>query len=567
MGTLADLQEARLGEQFRLEGTPYRTVENIGRGAYGVVCKALDTALNRHVAIKRIPRAFTAVTLAKRTLREVRILRDLAHENIVPVLDMFTAQGHRGRDIYLVLDLMEADLHEIIHGGQPLCDEHHSYFLYQILRGLKYIHSVGIVHRDLKPSNIFVNSDCLLKIGDFGMARSIDQLQEPGNGMTQYVSTRWYRAPELLFSMIDYDTKVDIWSAGCILGELITRKQLFPGRDSKCQVKLIVHYLGPPPRQIRERITSEVVKRWIDDCGRPEGIPWDRILDPFGRNPVNPKAVDIFRNLLAVAPWDRWTAEEALAHPFFSSYHDKATEPVSFDAEAIERLNAEELVEALDQEARHFETLRGPYNTRPIEDVSEELGQPGYKDEPSTSEDHYAALETPGIVRASEATEAEAGPSTKFTQIRQKASASDDEDDDEPDGTLTPVAHSSASSTASGHTVRGGPSQDENPSSGPPKLAAGSRSAPAGPAGISTALGRQLLKRALEQKIQEKEQMLRDALKLAYSQQNKRRRKSEEHEGDHRDTADVGGFKVYDNGSSATNIRKYSGDERDENKR
>ncbi|CAJ0963280.1 unnamed protein product, partial [Mesorhabditis belari] len=518
MANISDLLENRLNEQFKLDGTPYRAIENIGRGAYGVVCKAHDTAENRHVAVKKIPRAFTAITLARRTLREVRILRDLAHENIVPVIDMFTSQGHRGRDIYLVLDLMEADLHEIIHGGQPLCEQHHSYFLYQILRGLKYLHSVGIVHRDLKPSNIFVNSDCLLKIGDFGMARSVDQLQLNGNYMTQYVSTRWYRAPEMLFSLQEYNTKVDIWSAGCILGELITRKQLFPGKDSKCQVKLIVHYLGHPPRQVRERISSEVIKRWIDDCGRPEGIPWERILDPFGRQPSSPQAVDIFKKLLAVSPWDRCTAEEALAHPYFSAYHDTATEPVadqtvSFDAEAIERLNAEELVEALEQEAHHFELLRGPYNTRQIDDLTEELGQPGCIGEASGSRIPMMR-----------------------TRMRGKEEGSRENE------CMTPLAPSSSSSTESGNTIRlgdqpklssifsrkGKPPEEQEDSVETPRMPRGSQSAPIGRKALGPDLGRQLLKRALEQKIQEKEQMLRDALKLAYSQQNKRRRKSYE---------------------------------------
>uniref|UniRef100_A0A183FB58 Protein kinase domain-containing protein n=1 Tax=Heligmosomoides polygyrus TaxID=6339 RepID=A0A183FB58_HELPZ len=112
--------------------------------------------------------------LAKRSLREVRILRELRHENIIAVLDMFTAEGTHGRDIYMVMDLMETDLHQIIHSRQALVEQHFQYFLYQLLRGLKYLHSVGIVHRDLKPSNLLVNGDCLLRIADFGMARSTE---------------------------------------------------------------------------------------------------------------------------------------------------------------------------------------------------------------------------------------------------------------------------------------------------------------------------------------------------------------------------------------------------------
>lgn len=196
---------------FQLNGTRYELEKIIGSGAYGSVAQALDTQTKSKVAIKRIARAFSALTLVKRTLREIRILRDITHENIVSVLDILALRdGAQGKDVYLVMDLMETDLHQIIHSTQKLSEQHNQYFLYQILRGLKYLHSVGIVHRDLKPSNLLINGDCLLKIADFGLARSVEQcLREEGTIMTQYVSTRWYRAPELLFSMLDYDTKFE----------------------------------------------------------------------------------------------------------------------------------------------------------------------------------------------------------------------------------------------------------------------------------------------------------------------------------------------------------------------
>jgi mitogen-activated protein kinase 7 len=157
----------------------------------------------------------------------------------------------------MVMDLMETDLHQIIYSQQPLTDQHFQYFLYQILRGLKvrqhlfcslitfifstqYIHSAGVVHRDLKPSNLLINADCLLKIGDFGMARAQcgSDPTSTGNGtpMTQYVATRWYRAPELLCSIVDYGAAMDIWSVGCILAEMIMRRQLFPGQNARMQV-------------------------------------------------------------------------------------------------------------------------------------------------------------------------------------------------------------------------------------------------------------------------------------------------------------------------------------------
>uniref|UniRef100_A0A1I7ZNU5 Mitogen-activated protein kinase n=1 Tax=Steinernema glaseri TaxID=37863 RepID=A0A1I7ZNU5_9BILA len=356
---MAASESRRPDPVFRLEGTQYVAEENIGTGAYGTVCKAFDGQFQRQVAIKKIPRAFAAMTLIKRTLREVRILRELNHENIVSVLDMFTAEGSQGRDIYLVMDLMETDLHQIIHSDQKLIDEHYQYFLYQTLKGLKYLHSVGIVHRDLKPSNLLVNGDCLLKIADFGMARCAEQcVQEEGNFMTQYVATRWYRAPELLFSLLEYDVKVDIWSAGCIFAEMIMRRQLFPGKDAISQVKMIVFYLGTPKPEFLQKVSSELVLRWIESCGQRNALPWSTILSK-----ATSKAVDLCEKLMKMAPWERWTAEQALAHPYLCVYHDESKEPicshqVRIDTHAIEELGAGELKDALAQEALYFERSR-----------------------------------------------------------------------------------------------------------------------------------------------------------------------------------------------------------------
>jgi len=109
------------------------------------------------------------------------------------------------------------------------------YFLYQLLRGLKYVHSANVLHRDLKPSNLLLNSNCDLKIGDFGLARTTSET----DFMTEYVVTRWYRAPELLLNCSEYTAAIDIWSVGCILGEIMTREPLFPGKDYVHQLRLI----------------------------------------------------------------------------------------------------------------------------------------------------------------------------------------------------------------------------------------------------------------------------------------------------------------------------------------
>lgn len=155
---------------LNLDGTNYVSVEMIGAGTYGAVCCANNVHTNKRVAIKRISNIFDNHVLAKRTYREIKILQHLKHDNIIEIQDLFTTSDDVAtfKDVYIVFDLMETDLHRIIHSKQVLSDEHIRYFLYQLLRGLKYIHSANILHRDLKPANLFVNENCDLKIGDFG---------------------------------------------------------------------------------------------------------------------------------------------------------------------------------------------------------------------------------------------------------------------------------------------------------------------------------------------------------------------------------------------------------------
>merc|ERR1712002_931579 len=183
------------------------------------------------VAIKKISRPFQSAIHAKRTYRELRMLKHMNHENIIGLLDCFTPQCSLDQftDVYMVTHLMGADLNNIIK-TQKLSDDHVQFLIYQIIRGMKYVHSAGIIHRDLKPSNIAVNEDCDLKILDFGLARYAD------DAMTGYVATRWYRAPEIMLNWMHYNKTVDVWSVGCIMAELLASSPLFPGMDHIDQV-------------------------------------------------------------------------------------------------------------------------------------------------------------------------------------------------------------------------------------------------------------------------------------------------------------------------------------------
>jgi len=183
---------------FAVSGTSFEVTKNyklikpIGQGAYGVVISALDTNTRKKVAIKKVTRAFEDTIDAKRILRELCLLRHFDHENIVSVMDICRPLSVASfEDVYIVSELMETDLHRVIYSRQNLTDEHVQYFLYQLLRGLKYMHSANVIHRDLKPSNLLVNANCDLKICDFGLSRGMDQEdKEHDEDMTEYVVTR-----------------------------------------------------------------------------------------------------------------------------------------------------------------------------------------------------------------------------------------------------------------------------------------------------------------------------------------------------------------------------------------
>ncbi|KAF9245243.1 Pkinase-domain-containing protein [Melanogaster broomeanus] len=214
------------GKVFHVEKR-WKLVRELGSGAYGVVVSAADEISGETVAIKLVTRVFEKVQLAKRVLREITLLRHFAnHENITGLIDV-DAISPDFQEMYIFMEPMEADLHQIIKSGQTLTNEHVQYFLYQILRGMKYIHSASVIHRDLKPGNLLVNSDCELKICDFGLSRGFDAApDELGSGyLTEYVATRWYRAPEIMLAFRKYNT------ASCIFAELLLSRPLFKGKE------------------------------------------------------------------------------------------------------------------------------------------------------------------------------------------------------------------------------------------------------------------------------------------------------------------------------------------------
>ncbi|GMI38238.1 hypothetical protein TrCOL_g11056 [Triparma columacea] len=334
----------------------YTLIRSIGSGAYGVVISAQDTREEgqEKVAIKKIPKAFQDEIDAKRILREIKLLKAFDHENVVSICDMVAPPPltyiDDFNDVYIVSELMETDLHRIIYSKQDLSNEHVQYFLYQILRGLKYIHSANVLHRDLKPSNLLVNGNCDLKICDLGLARGIlpedDEGQVGSVVLTEYVVTRWYRAPEIMLACQDYTKAIDVWSVGCIFAELLGRKPFFPGEDYINQLTIISKKIGKPSKSDLDFVSSEKAKRFMM---RLEDKPVRLLGEYFPK--ATPDAIDLLDKMLKINPASRCDVCEALTHPYLSALHNPDDEPTagfdfdfSFEDEVLDRVRLKELI-------------------------------------------------------------------------------------------------------------------------------------------------------------------------------------------------------------------------------
>ncbi|KAG0712275.1 Mitogen-activated protein kinase p38b [Chionoecetes opilio] len=250
----------------------YSMLSPVGSGAYGQVCSAMDKKTSTKVAIKKLARPFQTHIHAKRTYRELRMLKHMDHEN---------------------------------------------FLIYQVLRGLKYIHSAGIIHRDLKPSNIAVNEDCELKILDFGLARPTE------SEMTGYVATRWYRAPEIMLNWMHYNqtavclcSSTEVLACCCCLA-------LSENIDIQ-QLNLIMELLGTPPQEYLNRITSESARNYIRSLPHMRKKDFRQVF-----RGANPLAVDLLEKMLELDSERRITAVQALAHPYLAQYADPSDEPDS----------------------------------------------------------------------------------------------------------------------------------------------------------------------------------------------------------------------------------------------
>ncbi|CAG7903018.1 unnamed protein product [Brassica rapa] len=337
------------GNIFEVPAKYKPPIMTLGSGGYGLVCSAVNSESNERVAIKKIMHACENPIQAKRTLREIKLLRHLEHENIVGIKDIIVPpQREFFEDVYIAFEMMDSDLYKVITSYEKLTKDHYQYFLYQILRGLKYIHSANVLHRDLKPSNLLVSVKCELKICDFGLARAASET----HAMTEYVTTRWYRAPELLLNSSTYTKAIDMWSVGCIFLELMTGRPLFPGRDHVHQFCLILELIGSPTEYDIGSL-NDSAKQYLRQ------LPWFARQSFYLKFPNVPySAIDLVEKMLKFDPRQRISVEDALAHPFLETLHDITDEPVCtkpFDVDLEEHpLEVEQIKELIYQEALAF---------------------------------------------------------------------------------------------------------------------------------------------------------------------------------------------------------------------
>lgn len=296
----------------------WEPLRHLGSGAYAAVA-AFKAPDGSQFAVKKVDRVFDHPVLALRTLREVRLLAHFRHPNVLGLTKLFV-EGDEFQDVYMCLDLMDGDLNQLIHAGKERFSDYQvQCILYQILRGLLCLRKAHVIHRDLKPGNILYQAAGAVKIADLGLARTIDA-DEDDSDMTEYVVTRFYRAPEVALTATHYTYAVDIWSSGCILGEMLTRQPLFEGKDSLDQIRKIIYVIGPPSTEDMGWIPrSTPAWKFVERCSKQtNGEAFERLLRWPGANPL---ATELLAQMLKFDPSRRISVEHALVHRYLRAFN------------------------------------------------------------------------------------------------------------------------------------------------------------------------------------------------------------------------------------------------------
>jgi len=367
-------------------GSNYQISRQLGAGSYGMVCEAIHVPTGERVAIKQMKNVFEDEIDCKRLLREISILRYLRHPNVVRLREIIKPSDlAHFNEVYIVMEHAQSDLKKLIKSPVFLDEDHIQLITYNIICGMKYIHSANILHRDLKPANILINEDCEVKICDFGLARSLPEehkreisIPEEEEDMaeaslkpkavsghppklaktkgqlqvkrelTGHVVTRWYRAPELILMEREYTKAIDVWSTGCVMAELcgmlrdnaptfMDRSPLFPGNSCfplSPDTSTKMRRAGYPSSN------SDQLNVIFDVIGTPNESELDFITDDkallYLRSFVkrekqsmtliyhssHPALIEIMERMLVFDSRRRITLEEALSNPYFSDIRD-----------------------------------------------------------------------------------------------------------------------------------------------------------------------------------------------------------------------------------------------------
>ncbi|CAG9318449.1 unnamed protein product [Blepharisma stoltei] len=282
----------------------YQKIEKVGEGTYGVVYKALDIQSQSIVALKKIRLESEDEGVPSTTIREISLLKELRHPNIVQLQDIvFTSNK-----LYLIFEFLNHDLRRHMDSVGMLEEEKIKSYLYQLLQGLYYCHCRRVIHRDLKPQNLLIDKGETLKLADFGLARAFGL---PMKTYTHEVVTLWYRAPEILLGAKQYSVPVDIWSVGCIFAEMVQKRPLFTGDSEIDQLFKIFKVLGTPTDQVFPGVTSFADFKPTFPKWRGESL---RTLVPN----ISEDGLDLLSSMICYDPSKRISAKNALKHPYFS---------------------------------------------------------------------------------------------------------------------------------------------------------------------------------------------------------------------------------------------------------